>query len=391
MRILALTYAVAGHSNFARCGPLASALAARGHEVTIVAARRRPGPLRRTTLADGVMLVETADLLPWRARNSGLSPFDVASRLLLARGGRWDVVHAFGHRPAVTLPALALRARTGAPLVADWADLWGRDGIAGERAPLSRLVLGGFDHHAERRVCRAADAMTVASSALQALALQAGAPPGRTLVLPAGADVDRIRPLPAAAMRPRFGIDPEARVLVHAGAGCYDADLLARAFVAVAGGEPRALLLLIGGRPRGLDRVLRRAGLAHRVIALGHLPYERLGEALACGDVMLLPFRDRAVNRGRSPGKLGDYAAAGRPVLTNPTGDVGALVAAEGIGVLAGESPEAFADAALDLLADPQRCRRLGERAREVAQRRLAWSVLAAGVEALYESARARG
>jgi glycosyltransferase involved in cell wall biosynthesis len=388
VRVLALTYSVVGHSNFARCGPLASALAGRGHEVTIAAARRHPGPVRRTTRVDGVTLVETADVLPWRARNSGLSPFDIADRLLFALTGRWDVVHAFGHRPAVTLPARVLRERTGAPVVADWADLWGRGAIAGERALLPRLVLGGLDHIAERWACRTASAVTVASTALHRLALELGAAPARALVVPAGASVDRIRPLPVAAMRGRFGLDLEARILVHAGAGCYDVELLARSFVVVARHEPRALLLLIGGRPRGLGRLLRQEGLAHRVVALGHLPYEHLGAALACGDVMLLPFRDRPINRGRSPGKLGDYAAAGRPVVTNPTGDVGTLVAAEGIGVLAGESPEVFARAILDLLADPQRRRALGERAREVAERRLAWSVLAADVEALYASAR---
>jgi glycosyltransferase involved in cell wall biosynthesis len=105
---------------------------------------------------------------------------------------------------------------------------------------------------------------------------------------------------------------------------------------------------------------------------------------LAAGDLMLLPFRDSPVNRGRYPNKLGDYLAAGRPVLTNRTGDLGQLVEQERVGALAGETGAAMAAVAFELLQDPDRLEELGRRARRLAETRMSWGQRAMELEAAY-------
>jgi glycosyltransferase involved in cell wall biosynthesis len=57
------------------------------------------------------------------------------------------------------------------------------------------------------------------------------------------------------------------------------------------------------------------------------------------------------------------------------------------VGVLAGESVEEYGSALTSLLADRERCARLGLRAREVAESRYSWSYRAPELEKVYRSA----
>ena len=96
---------------------------------------------------------------------------------------------------------------------------------------------------------------------------------------------------------------------------------------------------------------------------------------------MLLPLSDRPVNSARFPNRFGNYLAAGRPIATNPTGDVGEVVEREQVGIVAPDEPGAFADAVLRLLDDLPTCGAMGRRARDLAETRYSWP---AAVEPAY-------
>jgi glycosyltransferase involved in cell wall biosynthesis len=121
-----------------------------------------------------------------------------------------------------------------------------------------------------------------------------------------------------------------------------------------------------------------------RVLVYERVPIASLGELLACGDVMLLPFPNLGLNLGRFPNRLGDYLAAGRPVVTNTTGDVGRLVVENGIGLAADPDPQSTSRAVLQVLSDPDLASQLGARGREFAERKMAWPILASEVMAFY-------
>lgn len=372
-----------GGGTFSRARALARALAVRGHEVTLLAsaAHRRLGS-RASDLA-GAKLVEAPGWLGTRTRNGGLCPADVVSRLRFAAEARPDVVHAFGHRPAVLLPARAL-ARRGVPWVFDWADLWGPGGLAGERRLAARLLLGGADGRAERWACRHAAAVTAVSAELESRAERLRGGAGGVLRLPAGADVEAIRPHDVAAARRAFGVDPAARIVLYLGPSRLDDDLIGRTFVELARSDASVCLLAAGAELPGSRRLAARHGLAGRLLERGPVAQEHLGELLACADVLLLPASERGANHARFPSKLGDYLAAGRAIAANPAGDAGRLLVEEGAGIVVAATPELYAAAIGALLADPARRAQLGETARRVAERRLAWSRLAATLESLY-------
>jgi hypothetical protein len=129
MKIVYLNHNVVGTGTFLRAYRLGCEVARRGHDVTVVttSARARYGVTRRNEC--GVTVIEAPDLTWGRAR-TGWDPYNTLVRCLAAADGHVDIIHAFDSRPAVVLPALYLRRRTGAKLVMDWADWWGRESNA---------------------------------------------------------------------------------------------------------------------------------------------------------------------------------------------------------------------------------------------------------------------
>jgi len=133
-----------------------------------------------------------------------------------------------------------------------------------------------------------------------------------------------------------------------------------------------------GRRIRRLDRTAHRNGPEGNLRRVGWVPEERLPTLPGAADVMLRSYTRRPVNLGHSPNSAGPATAAARPIVTHDTGDLGALVRTEGIGLAAEECGEAMAQAVQALLDDPARAEAMGRRARHPAETTLAWSTLAA-------------
>ena len=378
MRILMLTHNLAGRGGgFIRSFSLAKELVHLGHEVTLLASRQRIGLGPVVGIIRGVRVIQVSDLLLEQVRHGGLSPMDVWGRLGHVIGNRYDLIHGFDHRPSVSLPALLGQRRMGIPYVTDWADLWGYEGIADERGFLASKTLGAVDHLWEKYTKQEADFITAITSTLVARAQALGVPSGRIRLLPVGANIDLIKPMPKADMRIRYGFSADAHLLVHTGFVDYDVEMLAQMFILLTKRNPQARLVLTGGAMPQITQLCHEAGVMDRVHHLGFLAYEKLGEVLSCGDVMVLPLSHRPLNLARFPNRLGDYLAAGRPVATNPTGDAGRLVEDHGVGITAPEDPEAFAEEVHQLLEDDDARVIMGERARILAETDLSWRSLA--------------
>ena len=185
-------------------------------------------------------------------------------------------------------------------------------------------------------------------------------------------------------MRRRFGLPENAAIALHAGLSPYDAEYLARSFVELVRRHPGAMLVIAGRRFPVLDRIIAEAGFSSQLVRLGMLDREALAAAMACADVLLLPYTKRAVNLYRYPNKLGDYLSAGRPIVTNDTGDLGRLVAEERVGLVVPDTPQAFALAAKQLFDDAALADELGRRGRALAESKLDWRFLARDLETFY-------
>ena len=128
--------------------------------------------------------------------------------------------------------------------------------------------------------------------------------------------------------------------------------------------RPRARLRIVGPiSPE--DRAELMALADARVTFEDAVSISRVPELLGQSDVIAIPQREDVSSIGLLPSRLVEAMAMGKAIVATDVGDAAPFLA-EGAGVVVPERrPERLASALLELLDDPDRVTRLGERARE--------------------------
>ena len=387
MNILMLNHNVIWRSTFFRAFYFARELTARGHRVTVatISSDRLLRP--RISELEGVTVVETPDLGISLAR-TGWDPWDSLFRAAYFQREHFDIVHGFDCRPVVLAPSLLLQLGRGARWVSDWADWWGRGGAISERKSwVGRVAFAPFETFLEERFRWLASQVTVTSRALYERCLDMRLRKDRVHYLPSGSNVRTIQVRDRAACRQALNLPADAPIACFVGYVQYDLELVIRAFGFVHARLPSARLVLVGPEHKAARKLVQELQLQDAVVDVGPKPFAEVENHLGAADVLLMPMSDNLMNRARGPIKLGDYMAAGRPIVANPVGDMVEAFRADDIGLLSNDDPHAYGDAITALLRDRSRAERLGGNARRAAEQRYAWSVYAPTLEAVYDRA----
>lgn len=357
---------------------LGAPMARRGHDVTLMCIH----PNSRFRLIerelDGVHLVETPDLL-WGVGRTGWDPWNTLRRTSWIRRHALDVIHTVDTRPAVSMPALIGRRKSGAVWVADWTDWWGRGGATQERDGWAvRTFVGPLEQFFEEKPRPHADGTVVISRALGERAKRLGIRADEILYLPPGADSSAIRETTIEDARLRCSLDANSRLVGYLG-NIYqrDADMLFAALEQVA--DASVQLIMVGDPGCRVPDALRK-----RVTITGRLPFDKMLDFLSACNVLALPLSDTIANRGRWPSKVNEYVAVGRPTVACAVGDVADLLREHEIGLLVAPGAMELARGLDELLADPVRARRMGDRARDIARGAYSQEAIAEKLEKFY-------
>ena len=376
--------------------PIAASVAARGHEVHLVAPWH---PLVTRAPEEGGVRFHFYRYAPvpslnvfgyaaaMRADVSLRGAAYVAAPLALAAG--WRAARAVARRYSATIMhghwvipggVVAAAAAPSLPLV---VSLHGSDVYIAETVAPARF--------AARRVFQRAGAVTACSDDLARRAIALGADPARIETVPYGVDVERFRP------------DQGARAALRRALHVLDADPLVFAagrLVRKKGFEylldamvhlPGVVLALAGAGT--LDGELRAraasAGVADRVRFLGDQPQDRIAQYLAAADVVCLPsVRDDSGNVDGLPNAVLEALASGTPVVTTAAGGIGAVAVHDRTALIVAErDPPAIAAAVTRLLADRALGLGIGSAARALAGERFGWRQAAERFEAAYDRA----
>ncbi len=378
LRLLFLNHNYRDEGTYYRAMPMAEHLAARGHRVTLLTVSRAQRWRATWSVVNGVKLGEMPNL-GQDSSGEGYGPLDNLYRIAEAINWRFDIIHAFDHKPNATFAAFAGRLR-GAKIVADWADWWGGPGGIND-VPRRRVpAVGVFERWWEEESKRRADGVIAISSVLRDRAISLGCPAERVTYIPTGAAIDKIHPVPAAQARQALNLPPEQPIAGFVGIGQGDLEIVFRAIRQLDG----VRLAIVGPKNDRVNVLAQQAGVADRIWQTGFLDYGKFSTYLGACDLFVLPLTDRAANRGRLPNKLLDYFCAGRPTVASPIGDVKTILDRYEVGVIARD--DEFAASISALLGDPARRQRLGANARTVAETAFAWPALIDQVEAFYFS-----
>lgn len=214
----------------------------------------------------------------------------------------------------------------------------------------------------------------------------------RYVRLPSGVDTRAFRPGTRdenAATRTALGVgDAPLAVCVSRLVPRKGQDRLIRAWPEVRAAHPRARLLIIG-RGRDERRLRRLAARCEGVTITGALGDAEMRAAVRAADVAVTPVRTRF--GGLDVEGLGivylEAQASGVPVVAGSGGGAPETVTPETGIVVNGRRPHEIAVALMQLLADPERRRRLGAAGRRHAVEHWAKPVMGARLRAILDPA----
>jgi glycosyltransferase involved in cell wall biosynthesis len=311
---------------------LQAALAARGHEVALVAPAPGPAPLGHAAQRVAFNLGAGRRLAMLGPKLDGVVGFDLDGCLL--RRDRPFVASIKG------VLAEELTFERGVVRFSLWV-----------QSRLERL-----------NVRRAPLVLTTSEYARGRIAHQYGVSAGKIAVVPELIDLGRWRAALAAAGA-RAAWTPTILTVCH----LYprkSVDVLLRAMPRLLATVPDARLRLVGVGPE-LDRLMAlhaELGLGEAVDFLRHIPFEQLAREYRDCAVFCLPSRQEGFGI-----VFLEAMAAGRPVVACRAAAIPEVVPAGEAGLLTPPGdPAALAEALIALLTDRERAERLGRRGSEI-------------------------
>ena len=203
-------------------------------------------------------------------------------------------------------------------------------------------------------------------------------------ILYPGADLQAFRPdLPTADLRERLGVgDRPLVVCVSRLVARKGQDVLILGMRRIRERVPQATLVIVGGGPyEERLRALSVDAPAGSVIFAGQVSEEDLPRYYALGDVFAMPCRTRL--GGMEVEGWGNVfieaSACARPIVVGDSGGARETLVHGETGLLVdGADVGQVADAVSELLADPDRARRMGAAGRARVERAHAWPAIAA-------------
>ena len=378
--------------------PIAHGMAARGHEVHLVApwhpkwdrAKSEGGvhfhlfryapaaSLNTFGYAEGMR----ADV---RLRASAIAVAPLAmlagwfKALRVAQKKSATVMHAHWVIPA---GAIGAAAAGRVPLV---VSLHGSDVFVAERHTVARV--------AARAAFLRARWVTACSEDLRSRAVVLGADTHRSSVIPYGVDSGRFRPSPEERRRGRemFGIGEDVPYVVAIGRLVRKKgfEYLIDAAAALTSQHPTLRVAIAG--EGDLDSALRAraraAGVAQHIQFLGVVSHDVVPTLLAAADIAVAPsVHDEAGNVDGLPNTVMEIMASATPLVTTPVGGIGAIAVDGDTSLVVPEhDARALASAIRLLLLHPSTGAEIGSRARALVCQHHSWERVAGQFETVYD------
>jgi glycosyltransferase involved in cell wall biosynthesis len=201
-------------------------------------------------------------------------------------------------------------------------------------------------------------------------------------IVPNGVDIPAPRPEAAERVRARFGVAPDALMILFLGRlhPIKGADKLLDVFQQIRNGFPRAVLMIAGPDEWGLEKQFRaRVPADNRVIFPGMIGGEEKADVLARADLFCLP----SLAEGFSNAVL-ESLASSTAVMLSPPCNFPEVESAKA-GVVVDADVERMVPAMRELLGDPVRLRAMGEAGRRLVSEHYSWDLVTDSLIELYQ------
>ena len=289
----------------------------------------------------------------------------------LIKLGIWaDVIHFQKCFHYASIPAILSSWITWKPLHYDWDD-WEYK-IFHADIPSSRIV-GRYIGIIERFLPHFVETVSVSSQNIYNFCRKIGIPENRIFRAPVGADIEKFRPDKGSIKRKELGVNGEIVLYMGQLHGGQYAELFIEASAFIKAKYPDVTFIIVGGgyKENALKEYSKK--LKAGVIFTGLVPHEEVPDYINSSDICVACFEDNEITRSKSPLKIVEYMACGKPVVASDVGEVKGMLGNAGILVPPGDSRE-LANGIIKLLKDEKLRKELGEKARKRAEELFNWS-----------------
>jgi glycosyltransferase involved in cell wall biosynthesis len=297
---------------------------------------------------------------------------------------KWaEIIHVQKCFYYAALPALLAGFISNKPVHYDWDD-W-EIKIFHYCAKQPRLV-GGFLWALERYIPNLCDTVSVSSQRLKQECIKYKVAPDKIAMAPVGADLDLFHPnISSIRIREKYNLHgPIISYLGQLHGGQY-AEQFIRAAKIISNQLKGITFFIIGGgyRLEELKTLAKDMDLAKQIIFTGAISHQETPLYLAATDICVACFEDNDITQCKSPLKIAEYLASGKPIVASDVGEVKRMLGGAGILTLPGDS-EDLACGIIKLLNDEPLRQRLAKKARQRAEELYNWQTTTENLLKIY-------
>lgn len=287
---------------------------------------------------------------------------------------KWaDIIHFQKCFHYASLPVLINSWIRNKPLHYDWDD-W-EEMIYYESADPPLRLIGLFLRILERTIPRIVDTISVSSARLRAICIELGIDPDIIFQVPVGADITKFYPsLTDGRIKKLYNIShPLVLYLGQLHGGQYVRLFIESAKIILERGVKANFMIVGDGvRSEELKQKVKDLNLETKIIFTGAVDAEEVQEYIASCDITVACFEDNKVTRCKSPLKIAEYLASGKPIVASRVGEVETMIGDAGILVEPGKATP-LAENIIQLLSDEDLRIKLGIKARQRAENIYNW------------------
>lgn len=266
-----------------------------------------------------------------------------------------------------------------AKIILNISDLWPESAIS--LGLVKNKLLIGLTSLLEGRMYKVAWRISAQTEGIIKSLTERGIAPGKLVFLPNGVDPELFTPRPADQELVAHLQLQNKLVVLYAGTIGYAAGLeVALQAAEKLRSHPEIVFLLVGDgteKPR-----LQKLAAEMQLPNVHWLPFQPLNEIVRyynLAALSLVTLRRYKLAEGVRPSKLFPGLASAKPVIYVGEGEGARIMAESGGGVvIPPEDAAQLAKTILELTADPERCRELGEKGRKYVSENYTWQVLVA-------------
>ena len=287
------------------------------------------------------------------------------------------------------LLAAYIKRRHKIPFVFNCANpleqLWEISRAEGRKPKFIWYLYARFHELAGSYLLRKTNLVLVISKWLKERLIEQGVPESRVLTFPAGVDIEAFSAGSGGKIREEYSL-ASSKVILYIGvlSRARHLGLLIRAFSRAKAEIANAKLLIVGtgNAEVYLKNLAAELGVEGDVIFTGQVPRAEVPGFIAGADIGISPIEPLPCYKLSSPIKILEYMAMTKPVIANEEiPEHRDVLEQSGAGILAPFTPEAFADAMVELLGNPDQAVEMGRRGREWVLKNRSYEVLARQIE----------